>query len=449
MANKTIDLRAKFTDHVGTETLICQYEDANNYWVLEHVHGTGLQFRVVSGGTTIVTLAGGEVSDTNWHHVALCKVSDEYGIYLDGSQTAYVSDADTDAFAGVLYVGSLAGSNYFDGYIDQARITDANDFSAAPVVGLTDIITVPTEPYTAYETEVVPFSSALSTAFSVEIGYECVITFSGGLSTSFLITQTAGDFDNVSALSVSFTADKPYEKELTHSSALSVSFLPIQIREENVNSSLSADFTITEYTIPQNVNSSLSVEFSALNLTDFIERYSSQVVRRYYFILTGRADGTTDIEIPITSFQARRRGSDSTSFLSVVVKGNDYDDEITARPNGQMVIEMSYQLNGVNVVRKEIARVDFETITIYEGGTNTSTVLEGRTNLGTVVGQSAILENVQYTAIQSDGKQTIRGAVDIYLNPGDIVTYDVLSFEVESITYSVSVGYESMTVVSV
>lgn len=147
MANKTIDIQVKFTDHVGTETLVCQYEDANNYWVLEHVHGTGLQFRVVSGGSTIVTLGDGEVTDTNWHHAALCKVSDEYGLYLDGVQTAYVSDADIDTFAGVLRIGALSASNYLNGHVTEVRITNENDFGATPVVGLSDTITVPILPY--------------------------------------------------------------------------------------------------------------------------------------------------------------------------------------------------------------------------------------------------------------------------------------------------------------
>ncbi len=94
-----------------------------------------------------MTLAGGEVADTAWHHISLCKVGSDYGIYLDGTQTAFVTDADTDTFTGVLRVGALSASNYFDGYIGEAKISSDNYFSATPVVGLSDTISVPTAPY--------------------------------------------------------------------------------------------------------------------------------------------------------------------------------------------------------------------------------------------------------------------------------------------------------------
>jgi hypothetical protein len=198
MASKTLDLRVKFTDHVGTETLISQYGDADNYWVLEHVHGTGLQYRVVSGASTIVTLAGGEVADTNWHHCALIKVDDEYGLYLDGVQTAYLSDADTDTFAGVLRIGALNASNYLDGYVDEIHITDDNYFGAAPNVGLTDTITVPTGPYGEDSNSyTLPCdSSSISivgqdVAFKDGVSLSCetgAVTISGA-STTFLLGQ--------------------------------------------------------------------------------------------------------------------------------------------------------------------------------------------------------------------------------------------------------------------
>lgn len=151
----TLDMWVKHDDHAGTETYICQYEDSNNYWVLEHVHGTGLQFRVVSGGSTVVTLSGGEITDTNWTHIALCKVTSgggstvEYGLYKSGTQTAYVSDTSTDTFAGTLRLGALAPSNYFDGYLDEIRVQKSNWFNASPNATPDDTITVETTPYSA------------------------------------------------------------------------------------------------------------------------------------------------------------------------------------------------------------------------------------------------------------------------------------------------------------
>lgn len=144
-SNVTIDLWVKHTDHAGTEYYISQYEDINNYWAFRHVGGIGLQGLFISGGLSQITLSGGEISDTNWHHVALIRAGSIYGLYLDGTQVAYDSDATTDTFAGSLYIGiSGGGTSAFDGYMDEIRIYYGNPYGATPVVGLSDTITIPT-----------------------------------------------------------------------------------------------------------------------------------------------------------------------------------------------------------------------------------------------------------------------------------------------------------------
>jgi len=92
---------------------------------------------------------GGEITDTNWHHVAFIKKGDEYGIYLDGTQVVYLQDTSTGVIDGDLFIGQRGDDScYFDGHIDQVRIIKKNIFGAAPVAGLTDTITEPTEEYT-------------------------------------------------------------------------------------------------------------------------------------------------------------------------------------------------------------------------------------------------------------------------------------------------------------
>lgn len=149
--NWTIDLWVKHVDHDGTEDYVNQFEDGTNYWKFDHRHGTGLEFIMLSGGATIVTLDSGEITDTNWHHAALCKVGNEYGLYLDGIQTGFVDDASMDTFAGTLYIGAVgAPGDYHSGHLDEIRITKTNVFNAAPVNGLTDTITVPTRQYISW-----------------------------------------------------------------------------------------------------------------------------------------------------------------------------------------------------------------------------------------------------------------------------------------------------------
>lgn len=156
----TIDFWVKFsTLSPGHRTLIGQFEDDDNYWEISYYHNDpfasdGFTFVVVSGGVEIISMSrAGRLSDYDWHHIALCKVDDEYGIYLDGVQVRYDQDASIDTFAGKLYIGSwyTAASGYIYehvGYIDELCIIDNNRFNASPNVGLTDTITVPTAPIT-------------------------------------------------------------------------------------------------------------------------------------------------------------------------------------------------------------------------------------------------------------------------------------------------------------
>jgi hypothetical protein len=146
--NFTISIWVKHDSHVGVDRYVEQYEDGNNRWAFHHTHATGIGFLIDgdahSGGT--YSADGGEITDTNWHHVAAIKVGTDLGVYLDGAQTGYVSYTESDTFAGALNIGAYAGlSEFFPGYMDDLYISKTNYFSAAPDAGLTDTITVPTD----------------------------------------------------------------------------------------------------------------------------------------------------------------------------------------------------------------------------------------------------------------------------------------------------------------
>lgn len=147
--NVTIDFFARFADHAGIEYLIEQGEDTQNRWFLKHTDGAGFNFSAASGGATIVTTSsGGEVTDSSWHHVALIKVGTLYGIYVDGTQVAYVDANSTDTFAAALVIGRYLGNDYyFNGSIDEVRIQHSNIFNATPNATPDDTISVPTSAY--------------------------------------------------------------------------------------------------------------------------------------------------------------------------------------------------------------------------------------------------------------------------------------------------------------
>lgn len=147
----TIDLFVKHVDHAGTEYYLTLREDTDNRWVLVHDNGGGLIFRSYKSSSLKIEIANvGEITDTNWHHIALCKVGTAIGLYKDGTQVGYdtMISTDCDVLDGNLYIGQRGSAeSYFRGNFDHIRIIKSNIFNAAPVVGLTDTIVEPTENY--------------------------------------------------------------------------------------------------------------------------------------------------------------------------------------------------------------------------------------------------------------------------------------------------------------
>lgn len=165
----------------------------------------------------------------------------------------------------------------------------------------------------------------------------------------------------------------------------------------------------------------------------------------YYFTLTGDADGTTDIEIPISSFQARKRTGEST-YLSVIIDDYaTYAAAIAARANGEMIVEMAYQYGGETSIRQEILRADLETINLYQGGLNRSINLVGH-KTQTFINRSVTLENPTYESTV-ESRRTFRFAkCDPYLNPGDTLVVGADSMTIDHIIYMISDGHKSMEV---
>lgn len=65
------------------ENYVSHYEDGSNQWRLYHIDGLGLYF-YYTGSDGTIDLAGPEITDTDWHHVALVRNGNRFDIYLDG-----------------------------------------------------------------------------------------------------------------------------------------------------------------------------------------------------------------------------------------------------------------------------------------------------------------------------------------------------------------------------
>lgn len=149
----TIDMWLKMTDNKnGSMAVFEQVQDVNNYWIMYHTGagGGGMRFIAASGGSTVIdtgATVAGEITDTNWHHFAFVKSGSEYGAYLDGTQFTYVVSGSLFSLNAAPLIGAdptAIGARDYVGHIDELRMNTSNTFSAVPVVGLTDTITIPT-----------------------------------------------------------------------------------------------------------------------------------------------------------------------------------------------------------------------------------------------------------------------------------------------------------------
>lgn len=149
--NWTIGLFIRPAIITGSHTLINQYSNGDNQWLISKENAE-IRLLVISGGNTLIsTVVGGTLTQDNWHHIALCKVGNEYGLYLDENQVGYTQDDDILNLSAPLIFGAADGGigAYFTGHMDGIRILKSNIFSASPNVGNTDTIVVPTSEISA------------------------------------------------------------------------------------------------------------------------------------------------------------------------------------------------------------------------------------------------------------------------------------------------------------
>jgi hypothetical protein len=174
------------------------------------------------------------------------------------------------------------------------------------------------------------------------------------------------------------------------------------------------------------------------NYTAWAAANRDRAVIRYYCTLTGAADGLSDLTIPISSFQASKRTGEST-YLSVVVPGMTYAEQIADRSNGELVIYMAYLLDGVESLREEILRVELEQINPQEGARSRSITLIGHKTV-TYDSRAVSIQGCNYKYTSGGSRGFRFPQADPYLNPGDALTVidtdDALT--VDYITYAIS-----------
>jgi len=225
----------------------------------------------------------------------------------------------------------------------------------------------------------------------------------------------------------------------------------VHVNATTATLAITANAAVVKYDIPVNATTAtLTITPNAATVWDgaawavWIAANESRATKYYYFILTGDADSLDDVTIPISSFQARRSYT-SPTYLSVVIKDLTYATAISNRPNGDMQILMEYEVAGVIAYSSVIVEVDFEDITIDEGGGSSSISLVGR-RTESYTPKAILLDNLVYGQLKN-GKYRYRASIpNLYLSPGDTVTADGNEFVVDQIQYIVSPIMQMMEV---
>jgi hypothetical protein len=172
------------------------------------------------------------------------------------------------------------------------------------------------------------------------------------------------------------------------------------------------------------------------DMTTFIDR---DYRITYRCVLTG----SPDIILPMSSFQARFRNGEP-SFLSVVIPGMYYAEDIADRSSGDLQVYMIKTYRDGNQIAEMIGSVNLDDIRIDEGGVNQSITLSGY-KTETHALKTINLAGASYRNIYA-GLKRYRCQPNLYLRPGDTVIVNGETFQADVITWAIGIGTEIMEV---
>ena len=160
------------------------------------------------------------------------------------------------------------------------------------------------------------------------------------------------------------------------------------------------------------------------------------VQRRYECRI--QCDGFDDIIVPVSAFSSRLRYG-YPSYSEITIPGLQYFVELVARAAGYLVVSALISKGGEDLLREDIFSAPIDKMTITGNQSLQHMVLSGTRPAEENPGpQTAPLREIVYRRL-SYGKLALRAAVtDLYLKPGDTVTYDGDSFTARTITHSFS-----------
>jgi hypothetical protein len=230
--------------------------------------------------------------------------------------------------------------------------------------------------------------------------------------------------------------------EFITATELSISGVLIGLQIPSIESITSMELSVVSIgvSIPiPKLETEASLSFAGINLFSTV---NSALL--YFLTVTGSSDSLPDIELPMASFQSRRRSGEQTS-LSAVIPTVDFAQEIADRSNGTIRIDQGYKKGGVIVQREIIIETDISRADPYEGGNSQSQILTGYSTTN-YTPQTVELSTPAVRSV-IDGSVRYRVAEPyIFLNPGDTVIIGNDTFICDIMSYAISVDSQTVEI---
>lgn len=137
-----------------------------------------------------------------------------------------------------------------------------------------------------------------------------------------------------------------------------------------------------------------------------------------------KADGFSDLIVPISTWQATQNRGERASYLQATVPAAlDLVSEISARSaaNAVLIIEMGFRLSDGEVRFDEVARSQFEEMSFDRGPRNATAVLRGFSYLNYDDTNARTLRNVRAINV-TGGNYRATCDIDMFLRPGMTVS---------------------------
>lgn len=166
----------------------------------------------------------------------------------------------------------------------------------------------------------------------------------------------------------------------------------------------------------------------------------------YECVLTGDADGLSDLVLPMASFQSTMRNGEASYLACMIPDATAYKAGILARTNGDIVVKKGYRFSDGTTQMEELCRVDYESLRIDRDPTMDVATISGHRTATATASKSVTLTGVSYQGYRTDGKNVFRAEPDLFLRVGDTAVHGSYSFVVGEISYAVGTNQATMQV---